>query len=146
MHDGIRDNTKRTYKAAVKDYIKYCQEYNLETLPASQETLMVYATYLYRRKFHSNSIKVYLFAIRHFHIVNNYSNPLLDNARLQLVLKAVQRKCVKSPDKLPITYDLLKRMYVVLTDNHDHKLMWAAMTLGFFGLLRANHSLTQTFI
>jgi hypothetical protein len=80
---------------------------------------------------------VYLFAIRHFHIVNNYSNPLLDNARLQLVLKAVQRKCVKSPDKLPITYDLLKRMYVVLTDNHDHKLMWAAMTLGFFGLLRA---------
>ena len=137
MLDGVRENTKRTYKSAENDYVRYCQEYKLRMLPASQETLMMYATHLYKRNLNISSIKVYLFAIRHFHIVNNYNNPMLDSPRLQLVLKAIQRKCVKSADKLPITYDLLKRMYHVLTVTDDHKLMWAAMTLGFFGLLRA---------
>lgn len=138
MHDGIRENTKRTYRSAQNDYIKFCEEYTLNPLPASQECLMMYATQLYKRHMHINTIKVYLFAVRHYHIINKCNNPLLCTPRLNLVLKAIQLKCIKSKSKLPITYPILEKVYVALGRSRDERLMWAAMTLGFFGLLRAS--------
>jgi len=137
MLDGIRLNTKRTYKSGQKDYIQFCDMFKLPMLPASQEIMMMYATHLYRRKMHISTIQTYLFAVRHLHIINDCNSPLLDTPRLQLVLKYIQRNCEKSPDKLPITQVLLERMYNVLGSSHDEKLISSAMTLGFFGLLRA---------
>jgi hypothetical protein len=98
---------------------------------------MMYATHLFKRQMHVNTIKVYLFAVRHYHIVNNFNSPLLDTPRLQLVLKAAQRKCFKCTEKLPVTYEILENVQSLLSTTHDDRLLWAAMTLGFFGLLRA---------
>ena len=137
MKDGIRDSTKQTYKSAQRDYIKFCQLYNLVSLPTCEKTLMMYVTYLYQRNIRYNTIKVYLFAIRHMHVINGYDNPLTDNPRLQLSIKALQYKCNKSTEKLPMTYDILERIYRYINSNHDKQLVWSAMTLGFYGLLRA---------
>ena len=71
------------------------------------------------------------------HVVNGFDNPLADNPRLQLSMKALQYKCGKTTEKLPITYHILERIFQYIDTNHDKQLVWSAMTLGFYGLLRA---------
>ena len=46
------------------------------------------------------------------HVINGYDNPLTDNPRLHLSIKALQYKCNKSTEQLPITYDILERIQI----------------------------------
>ena len=134
MTEGIRDSTKCTYSSAQKEYTKFCNIYHLLPIPTTEKTLMMFVTYMYKKHYKYNSVKVYLFAIRHMHIVNGFANPLLNTPRLQLSLRALQYKCKSPVDKLPITHQILYQIFNVLADppTYDEKLIWSAMTLVFF--------------
>jgi hypothetical protein len=52
-------------------------------------------------------------------------------------MKCIQRNTSPVQHKLPITLELLQKISKVIGTSYDDQLIWAAMTLGHFGLLRA---------
>ena len=134
MTEGIRDSTKCTYSSAQKEFINFVIFIIWYPYQQRKKLLMMFVTYMYKKHYKYNSVKVYLFAIRHMHIVNGFENPLLNTPRLQLSLRALHNKCKTPVDKLPITHQILYQIFNVLADppTYDEKLIWSAMTLGFF--------------
>jgi hypothetical protein len=85
-----------------------------------------------------SSMKTYLYGVRHAHVVAGRKNPIADCPALESALRAIKRKrgAQKRP-RLPVTVSLLAAIkeFLDLT-NHDHRVVWAALVLGVFGLLR----------
>ena len=87
------------------------------------------------------SSKTYLAAVRHYHIRHGFHLHMHEMLRLQLVLRGIKRS---QGDRirvcLPITIHHLKLFRLLLaissTNNFDSLMIWAAMTLAFFGFLR----------
>lgn len=142
---SIAPSTKQTYNSGEKQYINFIQLYRpsglSETLfPASEEVLIQFIVYLAKTIKYS-SIKNYLSAVRHLHVRNGFELDLKKFLRLQMVLKGIKRSQGSGKKiRLPITIHHLQLFYYFLaipsTANHDSLMLWAAMTLAFFGFLR----------
>ena len=109
-------------------------------MPADEETLIQDAAFPARSIKHS-SIKNYLAAVRHLHIRNGFEFNLKKCPRLQLVCRGIKRsQGCSTRTRLPITENHLKLFFCFLavpqTSRFDSKMIWAAMTLAFFGFLR----------
>lgn len=89
------------------------------------------------------TIRSYLSALRFYQISAGLPDPSLTNfPRLPYVLKGVHKKKPDHtrPRRLPITPDLLRKMYAVWSRSpitFDSVMLWAACCLGFFGFMRA---------
>ncbi len=91
------------------------------------------------------TIKCYLSGIRHAQIALGHGDPFANQSmpRLEYVLKGIKRsqaeKNAQSKPRLPITVDLLRKMFKVWKDSNDPDaaMLPAACNLGFFGFLRA---------
>ena len=99
-----------------------------------------YVAYLARTIKHS-SIKGYLAAVRHLHIRSSYELDLKKIFRLQLICRGIKRsQGDTSRIRLPITITHLKLFFQLLaisnTTSYDSIMLWAVMTLAFFGFLR----------
>ena len=97
-----------------------------------------------KRNLSPASIKVYLSALRQYHIASDVPEP--DRAKMQK-LKIVSNgitcvsalKTKETHTRLPITPDILRRIYRLRQPNchvYETTLMWAASTLCFFGFFR----------
>ena len=76
-------------------------------------------------------------AVRSLHIEEGYQYSLCQSLRLKRVLRALTINGAPPQQKLPITMDILQRMLGVLPVSYDGTVYWAAMTLAFYGCLRA---------
>ena len=70
--------TKVAYKCHLKSYMSFCCNFSRTPIPASQQTIVAYATYLARRMVPA-SIPVYLNVIRILHLESGFKNPLTGN-------------------------------------------------------------------
>ena len=88
-----------------------------------------------------STTKNYLSAIKHYHLSHGYALDLLAFLRLQLILRGIKRsQGVNSKIRRPIALHILNLFYhllnVKLTTNKDSIMVWATMSLAFFGFLR----------
>jgi len=88
-------NTNRTYSSREKRFIQFCLMNRLLTpagdiLPASEGTLIYFASHLARTVRHS-TIKIYLAAVRNLHIISGYDDPLHGRLILQKILQGILR-------------------------------------------------------
>jgi hypothetical protein len=150
MFQGIASSTRRTYDSAQRKFLEFCRwsqclHSNGSPLPASEWTLMLFATHL-SRTIKAASIKVYLAGIRSLHIENGFPNPLVDCLRLERVLRGIKRsQGVSKRERLPVTFTVLSRLREVLNfECYDDTLFWAACCTGFFGFLRSGEFTTAT--
>ena len=109
-------------------------------LPATEALLTEFVAFLAKSIKHS-SIKTYLAALRHYHIRRGFQLNLQKMPRLQLVLKGIKRsQGINLRVRLPITIHHLNLFHALLaiphTTNYASIMIWAAMTLAFFGFLR----------
>ena len=110
VSQGLRPSTRQTYSSAEKQYCRFYQNYGLCPIPATEETLLLFVTYLANfRGLKHGSIRVYLSATRSLHVHNGaaYPSPL---HRLDLALKALANNGSPPSRKLPITYNVLEKM------------------------------------
>ena len=146
---SIADSTQRTYSAAVKKYRQFCNLYNIDPLPASETTLRYFCIYAYRTISH-RSISVYLAAIRQYHLEHGFSHPLAHTPLLHYVRRGIQRhQGDKSRVRLPITVPMLRRLKRMLRHScrahrQDRTMLWAALTLTFYGFLRGGEVTSPT--
>ena len=141
---SIAASTKQTYSSAEKRFLDFCSLYRPTSgrcLPADEDTLIKYAVLL-ARPIKYSSIKGYLAAVRHFHIRQGFVLDLNKCLRLQIVCRAIKRSqgTKLTRVRLPITIKHLRLFHSLLaisyTPNNDSVMLWAAMTLAFFGFLR----------
>ena len=87
------------------------------------------------------TIKNYLFAVKNYHSSHGFGIPLSNFLRLRLILRGIKRsQRQQSKVRRPITLQLFNLFYYLVnvqhTDNRNSLMLWAAMTLAFFGFLR----------
>ena len=139
-------NTNRTYSSGEKRFLQFCLMNRLTTpegaiLPASEGTLVYFASFLARTVRHS-TIKIYLAAVRNLHIISGYEDPLRGRLLLQKILRGILRY-QGSPRirRQPVTPRVLLAIRPILDKwlgPRDFSMIWAAFTLAFFAFLRCS--------
>ena len=112
LTSGLALNTRTTYTAGQQRFANFCQTINVAPIPASEKSLLLFATHLAASNITHTTIKVYISAIRHMHVtagLHEEFNTQL-TPRLQLMLKGIQRSQATShPQRicLPITLEIM---------------------------------------
>jgi hypothetical protein len=128
--------TKRTYRSQVNLYFKFCSDFGLIPIPASQETLVTYNAFLARR-LSANSIPGYMNVVRLLHLEAGFKNPLCDNWEIKAIQKGISRLLGKPPkQKSPITIGILLDLYKTVNNTPEDTAFWATCLVSFYGFLR----------
>jgi hypothetical protein len=136
VNKSVKAATVKTYNSAQTRFLKFCQQYELEHLPATSESILLYVAFLHQQGLKGSSIKVYLAAVRNLHVKNDFADPC-SNTRVKMAVKGAVN-CSTSPvRKLPITYDILCKLVDLLDGRNDKLMLQLAMCVGFYGCLRA---------
>lgn len=145
--NSFASSTSRTYSAHLSAYIEFCDNLKIALVPVSQTDLGRYIAYLSRRLSFS-SIRQYLNIVRLLHLEAGLKNPLDSNWYVSSILKGVRRvKGDSSSQKLPITLDILKQIFLKLDlRNSFDRAFWAACLVGFFSFFRKSNLLIQSHI
>ena len=107
-------------------------------LPISEDILINFSVAM-ARSVQYTTIKNYLSAVKNYHSSHGYELHLSNFLRLRLILWGIKRsQGHHSKVRRPRTLQLLNLFYHQRrrTDNRDSLMLWAAMTLAFFGFLR----------
>ena len=139
---SIAASTKQTYSSAEKRFLEFCLLYRPpfgKFIPVDENTLVQYAAYFARSI--NDLLYQELAAVRHLHIRNGYDLDFKKYPRLQLICKGITRaQGCPTRIRLPIIIHHLKLFFYLLaipdTSNYDSLMIWAAMTLAFFGFMR----------
>jgi hypothetical protein len=97
----------------------------------------MYVAYLHKEGLKSSSVRVYLAALRAYHIDNGYGNPLEAYLRVQKAVRAMEIDSIGPHQKLPITGEVMLQLHGQLKKDYNSMVLWAGMTLAYFGCLRA---------
>lgn len=89
------------------------------------------------------TIKLRLAAIRSMHLTLGYPDPLAHMPRVPLALAGLRRRYGTKERRMPVTPDMLKWLgdHLQYGRSPEAGLLWGALTLGFFFLLRASEYL-----
>ena len=115
---------------------------------ADEDELLRYMTYLARvMKRAEGTIRQRLFAIKMGHVVAGYEDPTLHRTRLWAALAGYKRWQPDTKRKYPVLPSMLRWIYRHLyegeIDKQDACVVWAAVMVAFFYLLRASEYLVQ---
>jgi len=135
MDAALKQNTKRTYTSAQTRFLNFCELYNLTSMPCTEDTLILYISYLFEEGLTASTIRVYLSAVRSMHVFAGVLYPT-EMLRVRLALKGAVRQTPQPVRKLPITIDILRKLINNTKHRFDRLLLNAVMTLAFFGCLR----------
>ncbi len=136
LSTALRPSTRRTYSSVHNRYLKFCQLYNLVPLPASELTLLRFISHI-SLTVSANSMPVYLAAVRSLHVYNSLPPPPLTSPKVQLILKSLANEAPEVKQATPITFALLSDMHKLMSASWDDTVLWACMTVLFFGVRRA---------
>jgi hypothetical protein len=94
-------STKAAYRTHLQTYLRYCLFYDLEPVPATQQTLTCYVAHL-ARTMAPKSVDIYMNIIRIIHEEAGLANPLLMNYEVRMVKRGVtHEKGTPSKQKAP---------------------------------------------
>ena len=144
---GIAESMRRTYKSGLTRFLSFCNVFSVTNpFPVSESLLCYFVTYLASQGISPATIKTYLAAVRNAQILRGHPEPRHSSSlpRLQLLQSGVRREALhRSPatvPRLPITTAILsqvRRFCVASPGLYDPTMLWAVMTLCFFGFFRA---------
>ena len=138
-------STSKTYSAQLSDFLKFCVQMQVSPTLLSQENLGRYIAFLSRRLAFS-SVKQYLNVVCLLHLEAGFPNPFEKNWYVTSILKGVRHvKEDTSTQKLPITKDILKQIFLKL-DLHSslNRAFWATCLVGFFSFFRKSNLLVPS--
>ena len=134
--------TQKCYSAGQKRFLTFCVDSQLNPLPLSEHTILLFITHLGLDGLSLSTMKSYISAIRNMLINNGLPNVNFYTPKVTLVLRGIKRWKAStgySPNpRLAITpYILLKlkQVWGSCPISNDCHMLWAAMCVAFFGFL-----------
>ena len=124
----------------MRQFFTFCLHMNITLqLPVNEDILTNFSVAMARSVQYS-TIKNYLSAVKNYHSNHGYELHLSNFLRLRLILRGIKRSHgQESKVRRPITLQLLNLVYHLLIVQHTNKkdsiMLWAAITLAFFGFL-----------
>ena len=141
---SIADSTRRNYVSGVRNYILFCEQFDLIPFPLYQNNVILFATDL-STSVSVSSINVQLSAIKFMDQKYGYNSNFADFKRLYLLIRGIKRTQAlrfRKKKRLPITpvmlLDMKSRLFSSSRRFGDKKMIWAAMMSAFFGFLRVS--------
>ena len=134
-------STTSTYASGNRQYLKFCNLHSIiNPYPALEDSILGFITYLYINNKAVSTIHVYLYAIRYHQLYTYNSDPLKGKHKIEAMVKAIKRlKKANKPQRIPITIPILMKIKTMLNmSSYDHQVIWAALVLGVYGLLRTS--------
>ena len=94
------------------------------------------------------TIKLRLAAIRSMHLTLGFPDPLAQMPRIPLAIAGIRRRFGTKERRRPVTPEMLKWLgnHLQFGKAEEASLLWAALTLGFFFLLRASEYLDVGYV
>lgn len=144
LRRALAPSTFNTYQTGIKRYYDFCSTHHRKPLPGTTRTLALFVTDL-SLTLQPRTIQVYISAVSYLHHVNGLESPTTNNPVIKLLVQGVERSMPAAhlkPKRQPITNNILGQMLSQLDRDHrtahDRLMLKAAITLGFFGLLRVS--------
>ena len=132
-----------TYNVGVRQYLAFCQQVRVPSIPLSEDVLENFCVSLSSR-ISQKSIKVYLSGVQHWSKLQGCRVLIKDMHRLKYVLSGIRRAQGNSftrPIRPPVTVPMLEQIcaFVARTESpFDCDMLTSAVLLAFFGLLRVS--------
>ena len=144
IQNALAPSTTRSYNAAFSEYCLFCLHAGFTALPVREETLVLHCTRLANR-IAASTIRKHLAAIKYHSTIRGHPFDLEAMNQLYYLIRGIRRqqgnKFMKPP-RAPITpthlSQILHHLHHTALSKSDKRLWWSAVTLAFFGLLRAS--------
>ena len=119
-----------------------------EEAPATAYGLSLFVAHLSLSGLSAQTARVYLASVRQRHIEVGADTSIFQHPRVTAVVQGLRRN-VRSPARrrAPISWTQMVHLKQAIHSarcltEHDQKMLWAAVSLGYFGLLRASEYLS----
>ena len=125
----------------------FCAHFLFEPIPATLETLSLYAQFLTRSFRSVESVKNYLSGVKLLHTMTDTPCPYFGSHELRMALRGMARMKPHCPKQAaPITPQILAAILntLDLQDNVEHIVMWALFVTAFFTLARKSNLVLST--
>ena len=101
FYQGVSLATRKAYRTDLQKFNLFCTQAKRKAILTSENTLLLFATYLAGQNLSSSTIQVYLSAVHNAHVAKGQYNWFKSQLtlRLYLVIKGIQKtQCItKSP-------------------------------------------------
>lgn len=142
--NAISRNTRHTYNAAVNNYYKFCQEFELKPeFPISDEYACCFITWLAtkEKRLQYSTIKTYSYGIGNLHRELGFGDWPQNLSLFHRCMKGIKRELGEKSNtnlvRYPITTNILSEIYSTLSLHiPTHLVFWAAATMATYGLFR----------
>lgn len=146
LKEGLAPATRRTYSTGKQRFIAFCTASGKQALPATESALLMFVSHLALNNISHATIKTYLAAVRHMHVIVGMHNSFEEQLtpRLHLALRGIKRtQAILTPcrTRLPITLQIMSGIKDYLSrqpHSHSNIMLWAACCLAFFGFLHVS--------
>lgn len=130
-------HTLESYESNWKNFSRWCEAHNVESLPASPETIANYISDI-ADFLKANTISHHLTAISENHIASGYGNPNpAKNPMVVSLMSAIRReKGTYQQPKMPVTLNILSALVEHCKDDLQGLRDKAILLLGFAGAFR----------
>lgn len=121
--------------------MSFCHQASLPSFPAAERTLCLFVGHLFKDGVSSQTVKLYLAAVRHAQIACGGVDPRLASMpQLEYVVKGFKKAMVnKARPRLPITPQIIESLqtqWEKLPEQGDASMLWAAACMCLFSFLR----------
>ena len=142
---ALSSSTHKTYKAAERRYLQFCNNFSLTPIPVSENILCYFVACMGQEGLAGSSIRTYLSGIRQLQVAAGFQDPHLDQMpRLSQVLKGVKvlaARAGRQPhSRLPITPSVLRKLRQIWMSGiptFNNTMLWTAASTTFFGFCRS---------
>ena len=130
------ENTTRSYAADVRDFVAWCSNNAVQSLPSEPSTVAVYISDLAEQGRKVSTIRRRLSAIKMFNESQGFENPVRDML-VKTTMAGIQREKGTPPEqKKPLLSEDIQKMIAVLPDSLIGVRDRALLLLGFAGAYR----------
>ena len=135
------EGSRRNLKVQWESFLLFCTYFSFISLPASTETLQLFAQFLSRTFKATDSIKNYIAGVKTMHLLLGFKVDHINNFILNLSIKGMAKLkpyCIKQA--APMTPEILFKLASVMDfKNPDSVVYWCLFLFAFFLLARKSN-------